>query len=70
MPQVSNMHILKKLRSRTTKIATSNDRNGITSKKPGTVLSMQNVDGARSNREPLGQRKGMIIHKGGITHEI
>ena len=30
---------------RTTKIATSNDKKGITSKKPGTVLSMQNVDG-------------------------
>ena len=29
----------------TTKIVTSNDRNGITSRKPGTVLSMQNVDG-------------------------
>ena len=28
----------------TTKIATSNNRNGITSKKPYTVLSMQNVD--------------------------
>jgi hypothetical protein len=29
----------------TTKIATSNNWNGITSKKPGTVLLMQNVDG-------------------------
>jgi hypothetical protein len=28
----------------TTKIATSNDRHGITSKKLGTVLLMQNVD--------------------------
>ena len=33
------------LSCRTTKIATSNDRNGITSKKPGTVLLMQNIDG-------------------------
>ena len=29
-----------------------------------------NVDGAESNREPLGQRKGMKIHQGAITHEI
>ena len=58
---------------RTTKIATSNDWNSITSKKPGTILSMQNVDGvdgAGSNREPLGQTKVMKIHQGAITHEI
>ena len=30
---------------RTTKKATSNERNGIKSKNPGTVLLMQNVDG-------------------------
>ena len=45
---ISWLHILTRkmpLSCRTTKIATSNDRNGITSKKPGTVLSMQNVDG-------------------------
>ena len=54
------------LRCRTTKIGGSNDRNSITPKKPGTLLSMQNVDdvpidGAGSNSEPLGQRKGMKI---------
>ena len=65
------------LSCRTTKIATSNDRNGITSMKPGTLLLMQNVDGvlfwldgAGSNREPLGQRKGMKIHQGAMTPEI
>ena len=45
----------------------------ITSKKPGTILSMQNVDGVNgpgSNREPLGQTKVMKIHQGAITHEI
>jgi hypothetical protein len=54
---------------RTTKIATSNDWNGITSKKPGTILSMQNVE--------LGQTKVMQIrkretlnHQGAITHEV
>ena len=31
---------------------------------------MQNVDGAWSNRESLGQRKGLKIHQGAITHEI
>ena len=34
-----------KLSCTTTKIATSDNWNGITSKKPGTVLSMQNVGG-------------------------
>ena len=28
------------------------------------------LDGAGSNRELLGQRKGMKIHQGAITHEI
>ena len=28
------------------------------------------LDGAGSNKEPLGQRKGMKIHQGAITHEI
>ena len=39
-----NRFIKRKLSCRTTKVATCNDRNSITSKKPGTVLSMQNVD--------------------------
>ena len=43
-PQAYFAIFMGKLSCRTTKIATSNDRKGITSKKPGTVLSMQNVD--------------------------
>ena len=31
---------------------------------------MQNVDGAGSNMELLGQTKVMKIHQGAITHEI
>ena len=43
----------------------------VTSKKPGTDSFIDgNIDGARNNREPLGQRKEMKIHQGAITHEI
>jgi len=34
------------------------------------MQNVDGVDGAGSNREPLGQTKVMKIHQGAITHEI
>jgi hypothetical protein len=54
---------------RTTKIATSNDWNGITSKKPGTILSMQNVELGQTKVMQIRQRE-TLKHQGAITHEV
>ncbi len=54
---------------RTTKIATSNDWNGITSKKPGTILSMQNVELGQTKVMQIRQRE-TLNHQGAITHEV
>ena len=60
---------IPELSCRTTKIATSNDRNGITSKKPGTVLLMQNVDLGHTKVMQIRQRE-TLSHQGAITHEV
>ena len=54
---------------RTTKIATSNlNWNGITSKKPGTVLLMQNVDLGHTKVIQIRQRE-TLSHQGAIIYE-
>ena len=48
---------------------TSNDWNGITSKKPGTVLLMQNVDLGHTKVMQIRQRE-TLSHQGAIIHEV
>ena len=50
------------------KIVTSNDRNLVTSKKPGTVLLMQNVDLGHIKVIQIRQRE-TPSHQGAIIHE-
>ena len=50
------------------KIVTSNDRNLVTSKKPGTVLLMQNVDLGHTKVIQIRQRE-TLSHHGAIIHE-
>ena len=47
---------------------TSNDRNLVTSKKPGTVLLMQNVDLGHTKVIQIRQRE-TLSHQGAIIHE-
>ena len=47
---------------------TSNDRNLVTSKKPGTVLLMQNVDLGHTRVMKIRQRE-TLSHQGAIIHE-
>ena len=50
------------------KIVTSNDRNLVTFKKPGTVLLMQNVDLGHTKVIQIRQRE-TLSHQGAIIHE-
>ena len=59
----------KKSSFTTTKIVTSNNRNGITSKKPSTVFLMQNVDLGHTKVMKIRQRE-TLSDQGAIIHEV